>query len=331
MVSQRYWRRLGLAIALGAIASELVLRFAFGLGHPVLVQADPAIGYRFQPNQNLRRFGHRIRYNQYSQRSAPPETPRSPETIRLLLTGDSVLNGGTPIDQSQTIDAYLAAHWAAQGQRVETLNASASSWGIGNQLAYVQTFGLFEADLLIVFIGTHDLVQPTSTSDRVGRDPDYPNRAPWFAWQELWTRYLWPRWLARWRPAQPAVQLPVAADPEGQMRENLRSLTAIVAIARRQQVPVMVVYTPNLIDVWGNEPQPPYKSDLQALLQTLNVPLADLHESWRHRPWREVEPFFRDSVHLTAQGNQAAASVAIAQLCWEPCLPARQQQALCPP
>ena len=330
MTARPRWR-LGLTLGLGilALASEAVLRLGLGLGDPVLVQADPAMGYRFQPNQERRRFGRRIHYNQYSQRSEPPEQPRSPGTIRLLLTGDSVLNGGTPVDQSQTIDAYLRRQWAAQGQRVETLNASASSWGIGNQLAYLQTFGVFDSDLLLVFIGTHDLVQPTSTQERVGHHPAYPERPPLLAWQELWTRYLWPRLVRVWRTWQPPSEIPVAPEPERQVQANLADLSRLVTLARQQAVPVGVVYTPDLTDVWGRDPHPPYKLRLQAQLQALGVPLIDVHEAWRHRRWREVEPFFRDSVHLTPAGHAAIAHVIRAHLCWEPALAAPLQEALC--
>ncbi|NJO21315.1 MAG: SGNH/GDSL hydrolase family protein, partial [Spirulinaceae cyanobacterium RM2_2_10] len=217
------WQRWAVGLLAIAIASEFALRWGFGLGNPVLLQADPALGYRFQPDQDLRRFGNRIRYNQYSQRSEPPLEPRSPDQARILLTGDSVLNGGTLADQSETIPAYMAAIWTAQGQSVELLNASAGSWGLGNQLAYLQTFGFFDSDLLIIFVGTHDLVQPTSTSAVVGNHPDFPSRRPLLAWQELWTRYLWrrylqPRWW-RWRsqPLLPPPEPPTAAVLEAQV------------------------------------------------------------------------------------------------------------------
>uniref|UniRef100_A0ACD5GQ20 SGNH/GDSL hydrolase family protein n=1 Tax=Desertifilum tharense IPPAS B-1220 TaxID=1781255 RepID=A0ACD5GQ20_9CYAN len=172
-------------------ATELTLRLAFGLGNPALLQADPEIGYYFQPNQEILRFGKHIRYNQYAQRSDPITLERSPGTLRILMTGDSVLNGGNPTDQPQTITELFKSRLQSAGYSAEVLNASAGSWAIGNQLAYLTQFGLFNSDAVILQIGTHDLLQPTSTSQAVGRSPYFPNRTPKSAIAEAWSRYFY--------------------------------------------------------------------------------------------------------------------------------------------
>ena len=109
-------------------ATEVTLRLAFGLGTPVLSQADTATGYRFQPNQKIYRFGKNIEYNQYSQRSEPitPEKPQG--KIRILMTGDSVLNGGNPTDQSNIITELFENKLTTSNHPAEVLNASAGSW-----------------------------------------------------------------------------------------------------------------------------------------------------------------------------------------------------------
>lgn len=95
----KYWISGSVIVVL---ITEVTLRLAFGLGNPVLSQADPNTGYRFQPNQKVFRFGKKVEYNQYSQRSDPIILEKPKEILRILMTGDSVLNGGNPIDQSQT-------------------------------------------------------------------------------------------------------------------------------------------------------------------------------------------------------------------------------------
>ncbi|MBD3560821.1 SGNH/GDSL hydrolase family protein, partial [Planktothrix sp. FACHB-1355] len=174
------------------ITTEVTLRLALGLGNPVLVQADSDTGYRFQPNQKIFRFGKHIQYNQYSQRSEPitPEKPAG--KLRILMLGDSVLNGGNPTDQSQIITELFEAKLSASGHPAEVLNASSGSWGIGNQLGYLRKFGTFNADAVILQIGTHDLTQPTSNSEIVGHHPSFPTHPPLLAIQEAWTRYAWP-------------------------------------------------------------------------------------------------------------------------------------------
>lgn len=49
------------------------------------------------------------------------------------MVGDSVLNGGNFIDQSQIIRELFEKKLIASAYPAEVLNASAGSWGIGNQ------------------------------------------------------------------------------------------------------------------------------------------------------------------------------------------------------
>lgn len=304
---KRYWI-LGTAIFL-LVAMEILLRLAFGLGNPVLSQADPDTGYRFQPNQHIVRFGNTIAYNQYSQRSAAIAIPKPANTLRILMTGDSVLNGGTPIDQQETISALLQAKLSETGKSVEVLNASAGSWGIGNQWGYLREFGFFDSDALILQIGTHDLTQPTSTSDRVGIDPNYPNRRPGFALQELLTRYLLPQIALRLQLNPPAIEIPTTVDPDAQFRQNLEFVRAIAARARQQNIPVFVLYTPNWTDILPEPSQPPYKVEFFNVLAALHVPVVDTQAAWSKLPPTTRESYFRDSVHLTVAGNRAVVSL----------------------
>lgn len=301
----RYW--IPGAIILSFAIAELTLRWAFGLGKPVLSQADPDAGYRFQPNQKVFRFGKTIEYNQYSQRSEPTTRRKRPETFRILMTGDSVLNGGNPVDQAETISEQLEAQLSRSGRSVEVLNASAGSWGIGNQLGYLRAFGTFESDVLIVQIGTHDLTQPTSRGDRVGVDVNYPDRAPLLALEEAVTRYLLPKLQQNFPAVAPPAEIPATESPQAQFQQNLASFQAIAALARRNNTAIVVLYTPNWTDVLPSPSQPPYKKEFLRVLARLNIPILDVHNLWSALPRTSVEPYFRDSVHLTAEGNRAVA------------------------
>ena len=123
------------------LITEVILRVAFGLGNPPLLQVDADTGYRFRPNQIVFRFGKKIKYNQYSQRSQPINTNKPPGTLRILMVGDSVLNGGNSTTQNQIISELLKARLITKTSAVEVLNASAGSWGIGNELGYIRKFG----------------------------------------------------------------------------------------------------------------------------------------------------------------------------------------------
>lgn len=306
------------------IFTELTLRLAFGLGSPVLVQADPNIGYRFQPNQKLFRFGKHIQYNQYSQRSEPISPQKPPGTLRILMVGDSVLNGGNPTDQSQIVTELFKAKLSASGHRAEVLNASAGSWGIGNQLAYLRKFGTFNADVVILQIGTHDLTQPTSTSDVVGHHPSYPVHPPLLAMQEAWVRYLWPNLASSLGLNFSIGELPppTSSNPDQQFKQNMESLKQMVKLVRAKKIPVFVLYTPNSDDLIPKTKVPPYKYEFLRMLKILRVPIIDTQTAWSSLPPTTVETYFRDWVHLNVPGHEAIARNLFDQLCTGRQLPA---------
>jgi hypothetical protein len=183
------------------------LRWIFGFGNPLLYLADQEMGYLLAPNQRTKRLGNRIAINEYSMRSPTMTRTRPPSTLRVLLLGDSVANGAWWTDQDRTISALMTAHLKlpipeALGEnlnrqtpfeRVEVLNASANSWGPRNELAYLQRFGTFEAQAIVLLLNTDDLFAAAPTSQAVGHAPNYPNRKPLCALAEVYTRYLSPK------------------------------------------------------------------------------------------------------------------------------------------
>ncbi|MEB3886741.1 SGNH/GDSL hydrolase family protein [Lyngbya sp. CCY1209] len=305
------------------VAAEILLRFVLGLGNPVLFQADPKTGYRFKPDQNITRFFRRVQYNQYSQRSEPTTSEKPPDTFRILMTGDSILNGRNSVDQSETISEFLERQLADQdNQKIEVLNASAGSWGIGNQLGYLLQFGLFESDLLIVEIGSHDLTQPTRTGEPVGRDPNFPDRKPRSALSEAWNRYLWPR-LAPQSNSTPAdAEPPTRSELDAQFQDNLTSLQTIVELAEREDIPAVVILIPELRELTDPAYTFPRKSDFLKQLNGMNVPVIDFYRVWSGRSPELLESYFDDGLHLTPAGNRAIADEIAEKLAatddWQP-------------
>lgn len=327
LVKPPSWLKLVILLGILTGASELVLRFGFGLGHPPLMLADPQLGYRFQPNQTLRRFGKRIEYNQYSQRSEPIQGQKPPQTLRLLMVGDSILNGGSPTDQMQTITELFESQIKAQGHKAEVLNASAGSWGLGNHLAYLRQFGILNSDAVILEIGSHDLTQPTSTSDRVGQDPNYPDHPPALAMQEAWTRYLWPKVAGNLGinggNPDPRSDIPsMVIDSQQQFQQNQRSLAAAIALIRQQQIPVFVLFVPELGNLVPRSLPPEDKAAFLQQLQALQVPVIDVQTAWSRLPPPTLQTYFRDGLHLTVTGHQAIADLLFQQLCIQQQLPA---------
>ncbi|MEA5421294.1 SGNH/GDSL hydrolase family protein [Spirulina sp. CCNP1310] len=300
------WQWLGGSALIVILLMELGLRWGFGFGNPVLSMADEATGYRFQPNQRVVRFGHEVIYNAYSQRSSPVVSPKPADQLRILMTGDSVLNGGTPTDQEEIITEILQTRLTAKGINAQVLNASAGSWGIGNQWGYLRKFGRFESDLLILQIGSHDLIQPTSKGDRVGVDFNYPDHRPLLAFQEVWQRYFYPPMAKRWGWPLPG-EIPAPQDIDAQWQENRRQLRAILDWSRQQNLPVWVLFVPYRVEVIPEPLEPFYGEEFLTFLAAENIPVINLHQHWQTVPPAEVEGYYRDSVHLTPVGNKAVA------------------------
>ncbi|MEC4984186.1 MAG: SGNH/GDSL hydrolase family protein [Oscillatoria sp. PMC 1076.18] len=312
----KYW--IVVAILTSLVVAEMILRFGLGLGSPVLSQADSEMGYRFQPNQKVVRFGRRVEYNQYSQRSEPVGRFKPKDTLRILMIGDSVLNGTNYSDQSETIAELLEAKIVGSGQAAEVLNASAYSWGIGNQFGYIKKFGLFDSDALILQVGTHDLVQSTSVGDDLRENPE---SRPWFAIQEAIFDYVIPRLMPK-TSENNAVAVVSDTEMQRQFEENLQLLAAIAHQARQQEIPVFVLYTPNRADLLPVTEFPLYKKEFLQFLDDLDILVIDTHAAWSSLPATTLSSYFRDWVHLSVPANQAIADLLFEELCLESSFPA---------
>ena len=125
---RRILRRCGLVIAIILVlglSGELILRYVFGFCDAVLMQADPDYEYIAQPNQNRFRFRNRIIYNSFSMRS---EEVR-PTAHKILLLGDSVVNGGHLTSHEQLASTLLLAPFTVDRWRCQVLNISPAPGG----------------------------------------------------------------------------------------------------------------------------------------------------------------------------------------------------------
>jgi lysophospholipase L1-like esterase len=310
-------RRKGLYLFLSAaVAFVLIeggLRLVLGLGSPPLLRADSSVGYVFQANQDLVRFTNRVHINQHHHRSGPLLSRADSTFVRVLFVGDSVTWGGVLTDQSDTIPSEAErqlANWC--NEPVEALNASAGSWGIGNARAYIERYGLFESDLVVLQIGTHDLTQPKSTSGVVGNHRSYPNENPTLAIEELVTRYLWPRLsssLPRFGSSANAQQRSRSGpEPEDVFARNLVHLRRTVASIRAEQTPVAILHTPNRSETTkgpGTSSAASYRKQFLQVADSMNVPVLNLANGWP----RSTSPMhlYRDHVHFNERGNAVIA------------------------
>lgn len=203
------------------VAVEVVARL-IGFGDPPLYMHDPAIEYRGKPG-TYSRFRNTISYNSFSMRSGDFGKKKRNE-LRVLVVGDSVVNGGALTDQAK-LATSLVENMLPQPATVA--NISAGRWGPPNFRAYIEKFGTFDADLLILFLNSEDYGD-VHTASLLG-DPDHPVTKPILASWEIVSRY-GPRLF------QPAVAPPTKEDVE-------TSMSAVRALLR---LPIKVIVVQHL-------------------------------------------------------------------------------------
>jgi hypothetical protein len=289
-------------ISLGLIVVEIGLRSLFGFGNPLIYIGDEQIGYLLAPNQRTRRFGNRIDINEYSMRSGSVAKTPAPASLRVLLLGDSIVNGGWWTDQKNTISSLLTLSLSSSThdnfQQVEVLNASANSWGPRNQLAYLQRFGNFQSQVVVLVINTDDLFATAPTSLPVGRDRNYPDKKPPLALIEVWQRYI--------RKPQPNPEL-AAVQKEGGDRVgiNLDAISKIAEFTRQNNSKFLLVMTPLLREL--GEPGPrdyeiKARQRLKDFTQSQQMTYIDFLPIFNATG--DFKALYQDHIHLNLQGNQ---------------------------
>lgn len=284
-------------LALGA--AEVALRVFFGFGKPPLYVADAQTGYRLAPNQRTKRFGNVFEINQYSMRGGAIAPQPEADTLRILLVGDSIANGGWWTDQSEIVSLQLQQQLTkvslGQYARAEVLNASANSWGPRNELAYIAKFGTFEAEVVVLLLNTDDLFATAPTSVQVGRDRAYPKRYPPLALAEVFGRVM----------KSPPIPELAAIQQEGGDRVgvNLEAVRQLQHLTRQVDSRLIMVMTPLLREV-----QPPGSRDYEIVARQRVTQFAELEQIpyidflADFQAVSDPEALYRDHIHLSPQG-----------------------------
>ena len=302
-----------LAVLIGGfLTAELVARYALELGDPVLMQAHPTIEYLAKPDQDVRIYGKRHRINALGMRSDDPPPP-DVEAIRVLVLGDSVINGGRQTDHEQlaTTLAQRALH-EKLGREVWIGNASAGSWGPANWRAYVETFGTLDANLAVVVVSPHDVWDvPTF-------DPQFaaqlqtrrPRSAAWVAAREIWARFGFADADAEIdNPNDLQRPPPAVVSPDAESRRAAeQSFADLLARFADEGVPAVVIYFP---EADTDERHDQVRQRLRDIATHGNARFVDLCD---HVLTDEPlsNPAYRDRMHPSDEGQRRLASVIVA-------------------
>ncbi|MFN0010186.1 MAG: GDSL-type esterase/lipase family protein [Phycisphaerales bacterium] len=305
---RRRWLRRALVAAslLGIIAlvsAELVARFLLRMGDPPLYRADAQCEYLMVPSRSYFRFRFTSTYNAWSMRATPDfaEEKGSPEERRILVFGDSVVNGGPQTDDKALATTLIPAQLQSlSGRPTIVANVSAGGWSPGNMLGYAKKFGFFDADVVVIVLNNGDAFDHPSFRP-LGRD--FPTRTPALALQEVFLRYI-PNYL----DTKFGKAGTVSDQPEANPRA-LAALVELVALARASGAKVAAVLHPTKTEITAG-PKPGTKFLTQALADAA-VPVVDARPFFANGVDAGVRPY-RDDVHPSRDG-QAVLAAALRQ------------------
>ena len=299
---RRRWRWLKfilISLILVLVAAELTCRWWYGLGDPPLYMAHSEVEYLLQPSQTHYRFGNRVSTNAWSMRSDDfPKEKTDARELRILVLGDSVINGGGYTDQSKLATTILQQRLSkALDRPVVVGNASAGSWGPPNLLAYAKTFGLFDADFVIIVLSNEDYgdvptFEPLSAS--------LPQRSPILALQEVVTRYV-PQ-LLRYERVNEA---PLFNPQPDEVAASLDALRDLIDMIKSSGAKVAVALHAEHTEMMNMS----YKSGAQAIAGVANfrrTPIIQLNVALSNLKAQNIQPY-RDWIHPNDDGQAAIA------------------------
>jgi hypothetical protein len=278
----RYLLRFFVFILILAGIAEIVLRTKYGFCNAPLYVADQDYEYIFAPNQDLTRFGNKIRTNHFSMRS---EVVESTDSTVILLVGDSVINGGNLTDQDSLATTKLEQSLSKTLQKkVRVLNIAAGSWGPDNMAAYLRKHGTFNAQLICLVTSSHDIHDIMSHEPIVGINPNMPDKQYKVALVELWERYkdiifyqiketINPTPVQPEAPSDSAVTL----DESGITKSGIGfnpGYQEIMDIAQKDSIPLIIFLHPEISEVRAQQFNT-QGQEIKAFAQEQGVPLYD--------------------------------------------------------
>ncbi len=191
------------------------------------------------------------------------------------MVGDSVVFESTfKLDQRQVGTALAASQlncWVG--------NVSAGSWGPANQVAFFERFGWFDADVAILVMSTHDLVDlPLGIVQHGVTEPPLSMLAYFFDYtaKRLSVR-IWPR------PKKPA---PTQSD----RANGIKAVQQLLQSASNQVPAVVVVVHPEL-----NEQETANGILLRETIEASGLPVVYPKLTAEH---------YVDWIHLSAKGQE---------------------------
>jgi hypothetical protein len=300
------------AFAIAVLAGELFARYYLGLGTPPLYLEHPTIEYVYRPNQDVRRLGNRFLINAYGMRSESFPPHKRQGELRVMVFGDSVLNGGVLTDHAALATTLLAQKLKERtGREVTVGHISAGSWGPGNWLAYAREYGFFDADVIALVASSHDYGDNPTFAKL--NELTHPTRRPVSALVEGMTRYL-PRYLPSTDSNSASVDAsgyaPTPTDEEA--RRALADLGSFLESAQQHAGAVIVFQHFEKRELGFTAPPAGYLR-IKMLCDELGIAGISLAPVFKAALQRGLKPY-RDNIHPTDLGQALLTHALMAEL-----------------
>ena len=126
--------------------TDYFLNKKFGLGQPLLYYHHPNFGYALRPNQEITRFGKKIKIDKYGSRSNFINNNQS----KIIFFGDSVVYGGRIVNNGELFSELTCENLE---KRNSCLNFGTNAYGLENVTRRIkQNNENYKDDFIIIFL-----------------------------------------------------------------------------------------------------------------------------------------------------------------------------------
>ncbi len=292
--------KLSLLLLSIVIVSEIILRFGVDIGDRPLYDEDEWCEYKLQKNQNITRFHNTYQTNEYGMRS---HAVSQKDKRRILLFGDSVLNGGSKVDQEDLMSSVLEKKINnLYESQIGVYNISAGSWGPENAYNFLEHYVDFKLDMIVLVFSSHDYHDNMHHRKVVGEQPAWPNKQSLTAIGDLWSNFL----------------IPKIKDVFGSRYDYLEGFDdsavnpgwdKFINYAKTNDVPLVVYHHLDIQELQTGEL---FESGIQ-----LKEKIISNEVTYLSGFDVEEESYYLDNIHLNSEGHQKISSCLEKQILME--------------